>query len=60
VLRGRQYRSTCSDGYRPSIPIIPQHRQRLLDLKLSENVEEGNGKYKEGRRKRRPVEGKED
>jgi hypothetical protein len=60
VLRDRQYRCTCSDDYRPSIPIIPQHRQRLLDLKLSENVEEGNGKYKEGRRKRRPIEGKED
>jgi hypothetical protein len=50
VLRGWQYRSTCSDGYSPSIPIIPERKQPLLDLKLSEKVEEGNGKYKKGDR----------
>ena len=51
MLRGRQYRSTCSDGYSPSIPIIPQHRQRLLDLKLSENVEEGKENIRKEDRK---------
>lgn len=45
MLRGRQYLSTCSDGYSPSIPITPECRQGLLELELSENVEERKGKY---------------
>jgi hypothetical protein len=46
VLRGRQHRSTCSDGCSPSIPITPQCRQGLLELELSENVEQDKGRYR--------------